>query len=203
MTRETGNEKAADNVLRASSALKNAAARGLLHHEIEEEEEDDEEWSGPMCASSRFGFSDQRSASARDWLHNLKTWPSSQVLLRIKNQLMVLVGWSTVVAWWGSTHPFKFGTHMHTLVGGALSLLLVFRTNTAYQRYWEGQKIFDKLSSYARDLADFVGVYRCEFGEKRCERMCALLQVRIRSSRVVSTASLWRERRVGPSCSPH
>lgn len=28
------------------------------------------------------------------------------------------------------------------IVGGALGLLLVFRTNTAYDRYWEGRKLF-------------------------------------------------------------
>ena len=32
-------------------------------------------------------------------------------------------------------------TVMHSILGFALSLLLVFRTNTAYDRWWEGRKL--------------------------------------------------------------
>ncbi|WCK52821.1 bestrophin family ion channel [Aneurinibacillus sp. Ricciae_BoGa-3] len=39
------------------------------------------------------------------------------------------------------------------IVGGALGLLLVFRTNTAYDRYWEGRKLFGGLTSATRSLA--------------------------------------------------
>ena len=30
---------------------------------------------------------------------------------------------------------------IHTLLGFVLSMLLVFRTNTAYDRWWEGRKL--------------------------------------------------------------
>ena len=36
-------------------------------------------------------------------------------------------------------------TQMHTLLGFALSMLLVFRTNTAYDRWWEGRKLWGSL----------------------------------------------------------
>ena len=32
-------------------------------------------------------------------------------------------------------------TIMHTMLGFVISLLLVFRTNTAYDRWWEGRKL--------------------------------------------------------------
>ena len=35
---------------------------------------------------------------------------------------------------------FKNTTAIHSLVGFVLSLLLVFRTNSAYERWWEGRK---------------------------------------------------------------
>ena len=39
------------------------------------------------------------------------------------------------------------------IVGGALGLLLVFRTNTAYDRYWEGRKLFGAIGACTRNLA--------------------------------------------------
>lgn len=43
-------------------------------------------------------------------------------------------------------------TVMHTLLGFVLSLLLVFRTNTAYDRWWEGRKLWGALVNVSRNL---------------------------------------------------
>jgi putative membrane protein len=42
---------------------------------------------------------------------------------------------------------------MHALLGGAISLLLVFRTNSAYDRWWEGRKQWGDLTNNSRNLA--------------------------------------------------
>jgi putative membrane protein len=42
---------------------------------------------------------------------------------------------------------------MHTVLGFVISLLLVFRTNTAYDRWWEGRKIWGGLTNSSRNLA--------------------------------------------------
>lgn len=42
---------------------------------------------------------------------------------------------------------------MHTLLGFAISMLLVFRTNTAYDRWWEGRKLWGALVNNSRNLA--------------------------------------------------
>ncbi|MEG0760191.1 MAG: bestrophin family ion channel, partial [Chryseobacterium sp.] len=39
---------------------------------------------------------------------------------------------------------------IHSLLGFVLSLLLVFRTNTAYDRWWEGRKLWGKLVNDTR-----------------------------------------------------
>lgn len=44
-------------------------------------------------------------------------------------------------------------TIMHTLLGFAISMLLVFRTNTAYDRWWEGRKLWGSLVNNSRNLA--------------------------------------------------
>ncbi len=40
----------------------------------------------------------------------------------------------------------------HSLLGFVISLLLVFRTNTAYDRWWEGRKIWGDLVNNSRNL---------------------------------------------------
>lgn len=42
---------------------------------------------------------------------------------------------------------------MHTLLSFVISLLLVFRTNTAYDRWWEGRKLWGSLVNNSRNMA--------------------------------------------------
>lgn len=44
-------------------------------------------------------------------------------------------------------------TIMHGMLGFVISLLLVFRTNTAYDRWWEGRKLWGGLVNNSRNLA--------------------------------------------------
>src|ERR1700754_3085615 len=44
-------------------------------------------------------------------------------------------------------------TNMHTLLSFVISMLLVFRTNTAYDRWWEGRKLWGALVNNSRNLA--------------------------------------------------
>jgi len=42
---------------------------------------------------------------------------------------------------------------MHSLLGFVLSMLLVFRTNSAYDRWWEGRKLWGSLTNNSRNFA--------------------------------------------------
>lgn len=42
---------------------------------------------------------------------------------------------------------------LHTVLGAVISLLLVFRTNSAYDRWWEGRKQWGDLTNNSRNLA--------------------------------------------------
>ena len=44
-------------------------------------------------------------------------------------------------------------TITHSMLGFVISLLLVFRTNTAYDRWWEGRKLWGTLVNNSRNLA--------------------------------------------------
>jgi ion channel-forming bestrophin family protein len=49
--------------------------------------------------------------------------------------------------------PVKNPIAVHSLVGFVLSLLLVFRTNTSYDRWWEGRKLWGNFTNNSRNLA--------------------------------------------------
>ncbi|MBK9256067.1 MAG: hypothetical protein IPM42_11300 [Saprospiraceae bacterium] len=61
---------------------------------------------------------------------------------------------------------FKNTTTIHALVGFALSLLLVFRTNTSYERWWEGRKIWGSFVNNSRNLALKLSVILSDEKEK-------------------------------------
>jgi putative membrane protein len=46
---------------------------------------------------------------------------------------------------------------MHSLLGFAISMLLVFRTNTAYDRWWEARKLWGQLVNVSRAVAIKLG----------------------------------------------
>ena len=48
---------------------------------------------------------------------------------------------------------------MHSLLGFAISMLLVFRTNTAYDRWWEGRRLWGMLVNNSRNLALKIGAF--------------------------------------------
>ncbi|MFM1932964.1 MAG: hypothetical protein RL226_2267 [Bacteroidota bacterium] len=48
---------------------------------------------------------------------------------------------------------FKSTILVHSLLGFVIGLLLVFRTNTAYERWWEGRKAWGQLVNDCRNLA--------------------------------------------------
>jgi len=48
---------------------------------------------------------------------------------------------------------FNNTTTIHAMVGFVLSMLLVFRTNTAYDRWWEGRKAWGGFVNSSRNLA--------------------------------------------------
>lgn len=57
-------------------------------------------------------------------------------------------------------------TIMHNMLGFVISMLLVFRTNTAYDRWWEGRKLWGTLVNNSRSLAIKLSVYLSEESDR-------------------------------------
>ncbi|KAJ3125663.1 hypothetical protein HK098_008323 [Nowakowskiella sp. JEL0407] len=85
--------------------------------------------------------------------------------------VVVLFNYTSIFKGWLTNSPILI-----TLLGVVLGLLLVFRTNTAYDRYWEGRKLWSNVETQIRNLARviWVGVHApgaaklspLEYGEK-------------------------------------
>lgn len=94
-----------------------------------------------------------------DWLKALALHKSDTFRKLIP--LLVLVGLFTWGVGYVEIHYLKLSTNnllsnlpiMHSILGFAISMLLVFRTNTAYDRWWEGRKLWGQLVNTSRNLA--------------------------------------------------
>src|SRR5918994_5471994 len=54
---------------------------------------------------------------------------------------------------------FQPTTGMHSLLGIVLGLFLVFRTNTAYDRWWEGRRLWGGMVNSTRNFAMKINAY--------------------------------------------
>ena len=64
------------------------------------------------------------------------------------------IGFMEVEVWKVAENSYvKNITIMHGMLGFVISLLLVFRTNTAYDRWWEGRKLWGALVNNSRNLS--------------------------------------------------
>lgn len=93
--------------------------------------------------------------STKDWWECLMTLPHSLILKRIKSNLVFLTLWTTLLTWVFKVRSvrFIFPATVHSTVGALLSLLLAFRTNASYDRYWEGRKSWATIIGLSRDFA--------------------------------------------------
>lgn len=94
----------------------------------------------------------------------------SVAISNFKKMLPALVGiglYCLGVSWFDqySGGAIKLTASFHTLIGLMLGLLLVFRTNTAYDRWWEGRKLWGQLVNDSRNFA--IKIATCVRAEQR------------------------------------
>lgn len=79
-----------------------------------------------------------------------------------------VVGYMEVEYWQLTEKSYiKNITIMHGMLGFVISLLLVFRTNTAYDRWWEGRKMWGALVNNSRNFALKLAVILKEEKERQ------------------------------------
>jgi putative membrane protein len=88
---------------------------------------------------------------AKNWIGVL-TRVHGSVAPRLLPRAALTAGIGAVAAWAFEHHAFKLPAVAHTMIGVALGLLLVFRTNASFDRWWEGRKLFGTIVNRTRDL---------------------------------------------------
>ena len=96
---------------------------------------------------------------AHKWTHHLLDIKGS-VVRQIFWRVLLFVVWSGgVVAFHTYVRPVGVPSTVHTLIGVALGLLLVFRTNASYERFWEGRKLWGGIVNETRNLARIASAF--------------------------------------------
>lgn len=75
------------------------------------------------------------------------------VIKKVAPRVGLIAVWSLLVLWLNSFVTLQIPATAHLLVGVALGLLLVFRTNASYDRYWEGRRQWGNIVNASRNLA--------------------------------------------------
>jgi putative membrane protein len=94
--------------------------------------------------------------NTRDWFNLITTFHKADTF-RVLAPTMTVLGAITALVcfltqqYWSSYHPSL--TIFHQILGFVISMVLVFRINTAYDRWWEGRKLWGSLVNHSRILA--------------------------------------------------
>ncbi|KAI1318747.1 hypothetical protein EDD11_005818 [Mortierella claussenii] len=99
-------------------------------------------------------------------VYESRRWP---LMLRLKGTVILAIWWqillvgvfSSVVFVISKYSGWKMGYTLNlvSVMGMVVSLLLVFRTNTAYDRYWEGRRLWSQMTLCIRNLTR--GIWVC------------------------------------------
>jgi putative membrane protein len=94
-----------------------------------------------------------------DWTGHLCDIRGSMVRV-IALRVLLLTAWAAaVVVFDHQVHTLRVSAMVHTLVGVALGLLLVVRTNASYDRYWEARRQWGALINAGRNLGRVAAVW--------------------------------------------
>ena len=94
----------------------------------------------------------------RNWLKDIVNLTRSWTIRKIIYAVLIIGGYTSIVVF--AMSYFNLDPMLHSgifsLLGVILSILLVFRTNSAYDRWWEGRKQWGALVNNTRNLAVYL-----------------------------------------------
>ena len=96
----------------------------------------------------------------KDWLKYIFFFRRSDTVRKLLPAMIVMALFTWLVAWLelkylmvSEREDIKNISVMHTMLTFVISMLLVFRTNSAYDRWWEARKHWGALVNNSRNLA--------------------------------------------------
>ena len=109
----------------------------------------------------------------KEWITFIFRFHKSDTFRKLIPMMILISGYTGLIAflqieWWklGETSHAKNLNLLHTTVGFVLSLLLAYRTNTAYDRWWEGRKQWGTLVNSCRNLAIKLSCFLSDQNDK-------------------------------------
>ncbi|MDZ4702882.1 MAG: bestrophin family ion channel [Saprospiraceae bacterium] len=96
----------------------------------------------------------------QNWFGDVRHLATSWTMVRIMRSVIGIGLYATalcvVVDYFNWQREINMNMGVFSLLGVMLSILLVFRTNSAYDRWWEGRKQWGALVNNSRNLAIYV-----------------------------------------------
>jgi ion channel-forming bestrophin family protein len=94
----------------------------------------------------------------KNWFKLIFALNKSDTMRMLWKEILYIGAFSAVLSYLiiefaSNTEPLNHLVAIYSLVGFVISLLLVFRTNTAYDRWWEGRKKWGSLVNDTRNLS--------------------------------------------------
>jgi putative membrane protein len=118
------------------------------------------------------------SYDPKNWMRVLLDFPRSPVFRTLFLDVIGAGLYAALVVW-VETDYFRvavpLGPSFLSILGIILGLLLVFRTNTAYDRWWEGRKLWGQLVNVSRALAHALDAQLPAGDERRRSAYATLL----------------------------
>jgi len=95
------------------------------------------------------------SGQSFSWFAFLRALPRDGTFKKLVGSTLFVAAYGAVMVYLYDHEMLRlrFGTALHSILGITLGLLLVIRTNTAYERWWEGRKLIGSLVNSSRNLA--------------------------------------------------
>jgi len=101
--------------------------------------------------------------SSQDWITNILTAPFSYILRRVRGQIMFNCAVCLAVMYFYESYPgLSIPMTGHSLLASSLGLLVSFRTDSAYQRFWEARTHWTNTKAICRSLAVLVTAHFTE-----------------------------------------
>ena len=96
--------------------------------------------------------------SNRFWVKDMANLTRSYTMKKIIFGVFLIGSYTGLVCFVYEFYGLESNLHsgIYSLLGVILSILLVFRTNTAYDRWWEGRKLWGALVNNCRNYAIMV-----------------------------------------------
>jgi len=103
--------------------------------------------------------------NSKNWFRHISSFHKAGILWTFKYELLMVAIYAALIAFTHQRYLSGYSslldqvTQFFGFIGFAFSLLLVFRINSAYDKWWEGRKLWGALVNNCRNFALKVNVF--------------------------------------------